>query len=71
MKISDSKSLGKAIKERRKKLGITQKYVSDFTGFSVSFLSELENGKATCELGKALYIINLLGLDIELTARGE
>ena len=32
---------------RRKELGYTQSYISEFTGFSVSFLSDLENGKST------------------------
>ncbi|MBQ3944839.1 MAG: helix-turn-helix transcriptional regulator, partial [Alphaproteobacteria bacterium] len=42
------------LKIRRKELGYTQKYLSDFTGFSTSFISELENGKPTIELEKAL-----------------
>ena len=70
MKISDSKSLGGAIRERRKQLGYTQQYISDFTGLSVSFLSELENGKPTAELEKTLKVVNLLALDLSVTARG-
>mgnify|MGYP006873167840 CR=1 FL=1 len=34
-----------------------------------SFISDLENGKSTAELGKAIYLANLLGLDCSLTAR--
>ena len=40
-----------------------------FSGFSVSFISDLENGKTTAELGKAIYLANLLGLDCYLTPR--
>ena len=69
MRISDSKDFGKTIKTRRKELGYTQSYLSEFTGFSVSFISDLENGKATAELGKALYLANLLGLNVELVER--
>ena len=29
-----------------------------------------ENGKATIELGKAIYLANLLGIDIEMNERG-
>ena len=47
-----------------------QKYISEFTGISASFLSDLENGKKTIELDKALRIANLLGLDVELNERG-
>jgi transcriptional regulator with XRE-family HTH domain len=69
MKISDAKDFGKAIKTRRKELGYTQSYVSDVTGYSVSFISELENGKVTAEIGKALTLANILGLDITVNAR--
>jgi transcriptional regulator with XRE-family HTH domain len=69
MKISDAKDFGKAIKTRRKELGYTQSYVSDVTGYSVSFISELENGKITAEIGKALTLANILGLDITVNAR--
>ena len=69
MRISDSKDFGIAIKARRKEAGYTQKYLSEFTGFSVSFISDLENGKPTAELGKALYLANLLGMNVELDKR--
>ena len=67
--ITDAASFGKAIRERRKKLGYTQAFLSEFSGFSVSFISDLENGKKTAELEKAIYLANLLGLDVELNPR--
>ena len=71
MKIIDAKSLGKAIRDRRKELHYTQAYLSEFTGFSVSFISDLERGKPTVELEKTLKIINILGLDILIEKRGH
>lgn len=71
MKIFDSKEFGNAIKIRRKELGYTQKYLSEYTGYSASFISELENGKPTIEIGKALRLANLLGMDILLEERGK
>ncbi|MBR4906522.1 MAG: helix-turn-helix domain-containing protein, partial [Clostridia bacterium] len=50
-------------------LGYTQAYLSEFTGMSVSFLSDLENGKPTIELEKAIRIANQLGLDCSVTER--
>ena len=70
MKVTDSSSFGALVKNKRKNLGYTQKYISEFTGISVSFLSDLENGKKTIELDKALRVANLLGLDVELNERG-
>ena len=69
MQVNDPLSLGQAIRNRRKDLSYTQKYISEVTGFSMSFLSDLENGKATCEIGKTIHLINLLGLDIDIEAR--
>lgn len=71
MKAFDTAELGKMIRNRRKELGYTQQDLSDFSGLSVSFLSDLENGKKTVELGKTLQVISLLGMDLELLTRGD
>ena len=70
MKITDSKSLGQIIRERRKELNYTQAYLSDFTGFSVTFISDLERGKPTAEIEKTIQLINVLGLDLLVERRG-
>ena len=70
MRITDSKSFGAMLKYRRKQLGYTQAYISEITGLSVSFLSELENGKKTAQLDKAIEVAMLLGLDLTMEARG-
>ena len=57
MVIGDAKEFGNAIRERRKALNYTQAYIASFTGFSTSFISDLENGKRILELliiGKTL-----------------
>ena len=63
MIVTDAKSFGEAIRKRRKQLGYTQAYLSAVTGISVSFLSDLENGKPTIELKKAIRIATFLGMD--------
>ena len=68
--VNDAEDFGKELRERRKSLGYTQAFLADFTGYSVSFISDLENGKSTAELGKAIRLANTLGLDIDLTRRG-
>ncbi len=70
MKIHDVKTFGTMIKSRRKKLGYTQKNICELSGISASFISDLENGKTTIELGKAIHLANLLGVDLELQERG-
>ena len=71
MKITSSASFGKAIQKRRKDLKYTQEYISEVTGLSASFISNLENGKKTTELEKAIMLANVLGLDIDLSVRGQ
>ena len=70
MKITDSKSLGRAIRDRRKDLNYTQAYLADFTGLSVSFISDLERGKPTAEIEKTIRLINILGMDVFIEKRG-
>lgn len=70
MKVNNADSFGEIIKKRRKKMGYTQKYICEVSGISASYISDLENGKATIELGKAIYLANLLGIDVELNERG-
>ncbi|XME04370.1 helix-turn-helix domain-containing protein [Lachnospiraceae bacterium C1.1] len=37
--------------------------MSEFTGLSISFISDLENGKSTIEIGKAFELAKILGLN--------
>ncbi len=71
MKITNAVEFGAALRKRRKEQGYTQGAIAEFTGFSVSFISDLERGKETAELGKAILLANLLGLDVGGTPRGE
>ena len=69
MKVFETLDLGKAIRNRRKELGYTQGYLSEYSGLSVSFISDVENGKSTVEFGRVVGLANLLGLDIEIVSR--
>ena len=70
MKITNSSHLGIAIRKRRKELGYTQQFLSDFTGLSVTFISQVERGKATAEIEKTIQLINFLGLDMLIQESG-
>ena len=70
MKITDSKSLGQTIRARRKELNYTQSYLAEFTGLSVTFISDLERGKPTAEIEKTIRLINMLGMDLLIERRG-
>jgi len=70
MKIIDSESLGQAIRERRKELNYTQAFLAEFTGLSVTFISDVERGKPTAEIGKIIQLLHILGMDISVERRG-
>lgn len=65
----DSKQLGHAIKQLRKSLGLTQTDVALSCGVGIRFISELENGKASCQIGKALLVIESIGLKLKLDGK--
>ena len=71
MMINNAADFGIVLKNRRKELGYTQRYISEQTGFSISFISDLENGKSTAELGKAIDLANMLGLNLTARAKGR
>jgi HTH-type transcriptional regulator / antitoxin HipB len=52
--IKTSADFGEQIRLRRKALGITQQQLAARCGVGVRFIVELEGGKPTCQLGKAL-----------------
>ena len=59
-------SLAQFIKEKRKKLNLTQVDLSQKAGVGLRFLRELEGGKTTLRMDKVNLVLNLLGF--ELTA---
>jgi HTH-type transcriptional regulator/antitoxin HipB len=68
LRVIDATDFGTCIRRARKEQGLTQRQLADFfSSFSREFLSDLENGKPTVELGKALKVADALGLRFVLT----
>jgi y4mF family transcriptional regulator len=61
------KEIGKVVRETRKKLGVTQKALALTSGTGLRFVIDLEKGKETCQMGKALTILHTLGIKLTLT----
>jgi transcriptional regulator with XRE-family HTH domain len=70
-KIEIVADLGRLMREKRLSLSTRQAEVAGLSGVGVRFLSELERGKATCEIGKTMQVLDCLGLDIWIVPRGE
>ena len=66
MQIKKIEDIGKLVKETRKKQGFTQIQLAQLTNVGARFLSDLENGKPTCEVGKTLKILANLGIRLEV-----
>ena len=69
MEVMDATALGKAIRRHRKSMGLTQRDAAGLCGVGERFLSELERGKESASLGKALQVIKRLGLRVILSDR--
>lgn len=69
--IIDSKSLGLLIRKERKAQGLTQEQLAGLTGVGVRFVRELEAGKESCQLGRALQVMAALGLSVSVNSRRE
>ena len=69
MIITSVKDIGLLVKEKRKKINMTQKKAASIAGVGVRFLSELENGKPTLEIDKVLNVARIFGIDIEANNR--
>ena len=62
--------IGNAVRETRKRLKVTQKDLALTSGTGLRFINDLEKGKATCQLGKVLTVLNTLGITVNLSTPG-
>lgn len=60
--VRNAADFGQAIRRARKSQRLTLEQLSGLSGLGVRFLSELERGKPTAQLGKAMEVAMLLGL---------
>ena len=68
-KIKDTKSLGMLIRQARKQQGLTQEQLAGVIGVGVRFLRELEAGKESCQIGRAMQVLAGLGLSVSVGRR--
>jgi len=61
-----SQEIGALIRETRKSQGLTQSDLAMIANTAQRFISELERGKPTCQLGKTLDVLAALGIRIGL-----
>ena len=70
-KIESVAKLGALIRQKRKQSGVRQADAAALAGVGTRFLSDLERGKETAEIGKVLRVMSRLGLEVWVTPRGQ
>ncbi len=72
MNINNSIDLGALVRNRRKQLKVNQTELAMTCGTGLRFIVDLEKGKPTCQIGKVLGVLKVLGLTIDInTPRGN
>lgn len=66
-----NKEIGKQLKQRRVNLGMELQDVQDYTGITISALSNIENGKANPTVKTLEKITDVLGLEITTKIKGN
>jgi len=70
-RVFETADIGSYVKTKRNQLGMTQPQLADVSGTGTRFISDLENGKPTMQIGKVLDILHVLGLDLIISTRGN
>ena len=60
----ETQYLGEVVKKARQHQRLTQLQVAALSGVGVRFIRELEQGKASCHIGKAFMVCQFLGIEI-------
>ncbi len=69
--VSTVSDIGKLVRYKRKQLGVLQEDAAGLSGVGTKFLSQLENGKETAEIGRVLQVLKSIGLDVYIYPRSE
>jgi HTH-type transcriptional regulator/antitoxin HipB len=59
--------IGQLVRTTRKRMRVTQADLALTSGTGLRFIIDLEKGKPTCQIGKALTVLQTLGIVISLS----
>ena len=66
-----TEEMGRIIRAARREQGLRQDQLAGAAGVGVRFLSELERGKETARVGKALMVLDALGCKVRIEPPGS
>ena len=61
-----TREIGLIIQKNHKSQGMTQPQLAMACGTGIRFIVDIEAGKETCQIGKALMVLQMLGIGITL-----
>lgn len=64
-RISNTSDIGSLVQRVRKSQQLSQQELAGACGLGTRFISDLEKGKPTCQIGKVLLVISMLGIKLE------
>jgi DNA-binding XRE family transcriptional regulator len=70
-KVATAAEIGRLIRHKRREVGALQESAAGLAGVGTKFLSQLENGKETAELGKVLRVLKAMGLEVYIFPRAS
>ncbi len=70
-RIQTTADLGALLREARKRQGYTQAELAEIAGVGVTYVINLEKGKQTAEIGKALHLCELLSISLTAEERAR
>jgi HTH-type transcriptional regulator/antitoxin HipB len=69
--VQTTRAFGAEVRRARKDAGLSQAELAARAGVGRPWLSELENGKRTVELGRVLLVLSVLGLAVSIVPEPE
>lgn len=64
MRVTTMAELSSLIREERLRQKLTQTDLAGISGVGITFISQLENGKETAEMGRVIRVLTMLGIDL-------
>jgi HTH-type transcriptional regulator / antitoxin HipB len=69
-KVASPADIGRLVRQKRKADGLTLAQAAALCNVGYRFLSNIENGKPTAQVGKVFQVLTGLGLELGLGLRG-
>ena len=71
MKVNSMSEIAVIVQQERKQQGATQIELSQMANVGVRFLRDVEDGKPSVHFDKLMRILEVLGIAVDLTPRGD